>query len=128
MEKITDRINQAIDAMGISKYKFCKDLGFSVSFLSRSRDISTEKYISIVKYLKDVNPQWLLTGEGEMFNSWGEKIISEPVVSYGREFDKIALLDILIEKEKEILKHQSERLVALKRLVELIKKDGITDE
>lgn len=66
--KITDRILIVLENKGITKYKFCKDLGFSNGFLDKSREISTDKYANILFYFADVNPTWLLTGKGEMLN------------------------------------------------------------
>ena len=63
---ITERILELLNYKGITKYKFCKDLGFSNGFLDKPREITTEKYANILEYFKDVNPNWLLTGKGEM--------------------------------------------------------------
>lgn len=64
--KITDRILEILEYKGITKYKFCKDLKLSNGFLDKSRDITTENYANILKYFPDINPTWLLTGEGPM--------------------------------------------------------------
>jgi phage repressor protein C with HTH and peptisase S24 domain len=66
---ITERILQIIELKGITKYKFCKDLGLSNGFLDKPREISTDKYANILVYFSDVNPNWLLTGMGEIFKS-----------------------------------------------------------
>jgi len=66
--KITDRILIVLENKGITKYKFCKDLSLSNGFLDKSREISTDKYANILAYFIDVNPIWLLTGNGEMLN------------------------------------------------------------
>ena len=63
---ITERIVKYIDTKGITKYKFCKDLGLSNGFLDKPREISTDKYANILEYLPEVNPEWLLTGKGSM--------------------------------------------------------------
>ncbi|WP_314950999.1 helix-turn-helix transcriptional regulator [Tannerella forsythia] len=63
---ITERIKHLIETKGITKYKFCKDLGFSNGFLDKPREISTDKYANILEYFPDVNPEWLLTGQGPM--------------------------------------------------------------
>lgn len=68
---ITERILQVIDKKGITKYKFCKDLGLSNGFLDKTREIATDKYANILEYFKDVNPQWLLTGQGRMIKTIG---------------------------------------------------------
>lgn len=62
----TDRVKQFIDYKGISKYKFCQQLGFSNKFLDNSSNMGTDKAGKILRHYPDLNPEWLLTGEGEM--------------------------------------------------------------
>ena len=66
---IIERIIQVIDNKGITKYKFCNDLGVSKGFLDKPREITTDRYANILEYLPDVSETWLLTGEGEMFKN-----------------------------------------------------------
>jgi len=75
--KITERILQVIEYKGITEYKFNKDLGFSNGFLNKSREISTDKYANILAYFSDVNPEWLLTGKGDMLK---EKIVNQSII------------------------------------------------
>ena len=63
---ITERILQILDFEGVTKYKFCKDLGLSNGFLDKPREITTDKYAKILKYFPNINSKWLLTGEGTM--------------------------------------------------------------
>ena len=63
---IIERISYYLEKKGITAYRFCKDLGFSNGFLDKHREITTDKYANILGYYPDLNPQWLLTGEGEM--------------------------------------------------------------
>ncbi|MGR3790075.1 hypothetical protein BWK60_12840 [Flavobacterium covae] len=65
----TERIKQYIDFKGISKYKFCKDLGFSNKFLDNSDNMGTDKACKILHHYMDLNAEWLLTGNGEMLKS-----------------------------------------------------------
>lgn len=62
----TERIKEYIDFKGITKYEFCKKLGFSNKFLDNSSNMGTDKACKILHYYTDINPEWLLTGEGEM--------------------------------------------------------------
>ena len=63
---ITERISKYLDIKGVTKYKFCKDLAFSNGFLDKPREITTDKYANILEYFPELNPEWLLTGNGEM--------------------------------------------------------------
>lgn len=62
----TDRVKEYIDFRGISRYKFCQLLGFSNKFLDNSSNMGTDKACRILRYFSDINPEWLLTGEGNM--------------------------------------------------------------
>ena len=63
---IQERILQVIENKEITPYRFCKDLGLSMGYLDKRGSIGTDKYLKIIEYLPDINPEWLLTGEGEM--------------------------------------------------------------
>lgn len=65
----TQRVIQFIEKQGISKYKFCKDLGFSNKFLDNSSNMGTDKACKILHQFPDLNSEWLLTGIGEMLRS-----------------------------------------------------------
>ena len=65
----TERVVQFIDFKGISKYKFCKDLGFSNKFLDNSSNMGTDKAGIILHHYPEINPEWLLTGKGEMLKT-----------------------------------------------------------
>lgn len=69
---IQDRIRQYISFKGITPYKFCKDLGFSLGYLDKKGAIGTDKYLKIIEYYPDINPYWLLTGKGEMLKQNNE--------------------------------------------------------
>ncbi|MCL2328940.1 MAG: hypothetical protein FWC39_10590 [Bacteroidetes bacterium] len=63
---IQERVIQYIDLKGITPYKFCKDLGFSMGYLDKRGAIGTDKYLKIIEYYNDINPEWLLKGNGTM--------------------------------------------------------------
>ena len=66
---IQERILQVIENKEITPYRFCKDLGLSMGYLDKRGSIGTDKYLKIIEYLPEINPEWLLTGEGEMLKS-----------------------------------------------------------
>ncbi|MCD8418444.1 peptidase S24 [Tenacibaculum finnmarkense genomovar finnmarkense] len=65
----TERVLQFIKYKGVTKYKFCKELGFSNKFLDNSSNMGTDKACKILRYYSEINPGWLLTGEGEMLKN-----------------------------------------------------------
>ncbi|MDX6182577.1 S24 family peptidase [Flavobacterium sp. Fl-77] len=62
----TERTKQYLDYKGITKYKFCNDLGFSNKFLDNSSNMGTDKACKILHYFPELNSEWLLTGNGPM--------------------------------------------------------------
>lgn len=64
---IIDRILQIIDFKGINKNKFYKEAGLSNGFLDKVRkDIGSSKIEQILNAYPEINPDWFLTGEGNM--------------------------------------------------------------
>lgn len=62
----TERMKEYLDFKGITKYKFCNDLGFSNKFLDNSSNMGTDKACKILHYYPEINSDWLLTGNGRM--------------------------------------------------------------
>ena len=71
----TDRMREYLDFKGITKYKFCNDLGFSNKFLDNSSNMGTDKACKILHYYPDINSEWLLTGNGAMLKENNDNII-----------------------------------------------------
>lgn len=72
---ITDRILKIIELKGITKHRFYTDTGLSNGFLDKVKDIGTSKIENILKTYPDINPTWLITGNGEMLKN--EKELKE---------------------------------------------------
>lgn len=72
----TERVVKYLDFKGISKYKFCKDLGFSNKFLDNSSNMGTDKACKILHYYPEINAEWLLTGKGDMLKKGNKNIIN----------------------------------------------------
>ncbi|PJJ08644.1 peptidase S24-like protein [Flavobacterium sp. 1] len=62
----TERMREYLDYKGITKYKFCNDLGFSNKFLDNSSNMGTDKACKILHQYPEINSEWLLTGNGSM--------------------------------------------------------------
>ena len=88
---IQERILQYLDYKIITPYKFCKDLKFSMGYLDKRGAIGTDKYLKIIEYYKDINPEWLLTGKGDMLKNAGytnketKTTVKEPKTAYIRK-------------------------------------------
>jgi phage repressor protein C with HTH and peptisase S24 domain len=71
----TERMKEYLDYKGITKYKFCNDLGFSNKFLDNSSNMGTDKACKILHHFPEVNSEWLLTGNGPMLKENSTDIV-----------------------------------------------------
>ena len=69
-EKIIHRIYRYLDFKGVPATRFEKLVGLSNGYLNtqrkRNADVGESAINKILDYCQDVDPKWLLTGEGEM--------------------------------------------------------------
>lgn len=68
-KKITtsvDRIIEFIEYKGVSKREFASKVGISHSLIGKSNAIGSDKLERILSSYPELNPTWLLTGEGDM--------------------------------------------------------------
>lgn len=71
----TERIREYLDYKGITKYKFCNDLGFSNKFLDNSSNMGTDKACKILHHYPEISSDWLLTGNGSMLKENNSDIV-----------------------------------------------------
>lgn len=78
------RIIQYIDYKGLSKNKFYIETGISNGVLDKSTGLTMETVEKFYSTYNDINPEWLITGKGEMLkNSENVRnLLNEPFVSY----------------------------------------------
>lgn len=78
MSNIVERIGQLINIKGISVRSFEQSIGASNGSIGRAiskhRDISAEWLSKIIDAYPDLNPGWLLTGEGEILKTLKQSI------------------------------------------------------
>lgn len=73
---IKENILQYLDFKNISKYEFYQKTGVSNGVLSQKSGMSEENTVRFLSYYKDVNPEWLLTGKGEMLKTDNPKAVA----------------------------------------------------
>mgnify|MGYP000846557209 FL=1 len=66
---IVDRIRQIIEYKEISTRQFCLKIGVANGFLDKVKDVGSEKVAKILYAFPEINPEWLLMGEGSMLRS-----------------------------------------------------------
>lgn len=71
---IKDRLSVFIEYKNLSKYAFEKSIGVSNGFFnSINKSIGSDKLGYISKTYPDLNISWLITGDGEMLNTFENK-------------------------------------------------------
>mgnify|MGYP002587092351 FL=1 len=71
---VKDRLKQFIDTLNISEREFCRRIGVSSSYvMSIKKSIQPDKMQAISIHFPELNPLWLLLGQGEMLLSDGKK-------------------------------------------------------
>lgn len=95
---LIDRILKIIELEGINKSQFYKKTGLSNGFLDKVKDIGASKIEDILKSFPDINPEWLLTGKGEMLRTANAKVA------------ETSPEDVLKDKIIDLLESENERL------------------
>lgn len=105
---IKERIIQVIEYKGIAKEDFYKKIGMtSANFRgdAKKRPLNSNAIENILSEIPDLNPEWLLTGKGEMLRSLESKQ-EEKNPNESLKDDLISSL----KSEKELLKSENTRL------------------
>lgn len=71
---VKERLKQFIDTLNISEREFCRRIGVSSSYvMSIKKSIQPDKMQAISIHFPELNPLWLLLGQGKMLLSDGKK-------------------------------------------------------
>lgn len=66
MTTVIERIRQIIENKRLSERHFCREIGVSNGFLNKVIDVGSDKLNKILYRYPEINPVWLLTGNGTM--------------------------------------------------------------
>lgn len=134
-----ERLIDFIKSQGLNVNRFEKICGFSTGYVRNMRkDISREKREIIMFHFPNLNPGWLMTGEGEMLRNPGVNVsggVSGVVIgqnNYSRVDNTIlgsesvevlkAQIDILNERLREKDEQIKEKDLQIRQLLEILSK------
>jgi hypothetical protein len=101
---IVDRIKKIIEYKNISTRKFCIEIGVANGFFDKVKDVGSKKILKILYKYPEINPEWLLTGAGEMLRS-GQ---SETVASGDSSGAGVEEINVYKEINRELRKEIGE--------------------
>ena len=122
MSTIKERINQLIELKGLNAYRFEVSCGLSNGYIkSIGEDVGSTKLEKILRKFRDISPDWLILGEGEMlrkddncnYQTAQGVDISQTMIN-GRP-DIVTLVEQLRMKDEQIrhLQEQSAKLAEM---------------
>jgi hypothetical protein len=124
---IKDRIIQVIELKGIIKENFFPKIGMtSANFRGNAKNtpLNSNAIENILSELPDVNPEWLITGRGEMLKKQENDLVNQSIIGDNnvqagnnskvdaRHYysDSPDVLRAQVEKMDDILREKDERL------------------
>jgi hypothetical protein len=122
---LKERILQFLDYKGISKYECYQSTGITNGVLSKKEGLSEENLLRFISYYTEVNPDWLLTGDGPMLRDERPAQVSEPTVVYERDPRDIQLISTqeeIIRRDKELVATKDELIAMLKNRISDLEK------
>ncbi len=120
-----DRMIKYLEYKGLTKYKFCKDTGFSNGFLDKNRNIGSDKCKIISDVYSDINIEWLITGSGPMLKAKKPPDTDESPPSGGHDSGMVvSYLEKKLEDKDKKIEELNREIGRLNTLVEQLKKDS----
>lgn len=114
---IKKRIIQYLDSKDISKYEFYQKTGIPNGILSQKGGISEENILKFLSYYNDINPAWLLTGNGNMLlNDLAEDFKPKKPPNETASTCSLCLEKERIIKEMEARLQDKDKIIALLEL------------
>jgi hypothetical protein len=123
---VKERLREYIKTLNISEREFCRQIGVSVSYVNSIRtSIQPDKMKSIGEKFPDLNPIWLLTGNGEMLQGNNTNRVSgNNNTAVAGNGNRVTTNDIagMIELQKGYQEMIKEKDSQIARLISVIEK------
>jgi hypothetical protein len=121
MPNIKSRVLLIAENKGIRKTEFFNDLGLSYANfkgIQKTTALNSDAIVTILSRFPDIEPEWLLTGNGEMFRQDTvardtADLYQEPVVVNEIEHTLIDALKMVIATQEKTIESLEKQLAAL---------------
>jgi hypothetical protein len=121
MPNIKSRVLLIAENKGIRKTEFFNDLGLSYANfkgIQKTTALNSDAIVTILSRFPDIEPEWLLTGNGEMFRHDTvardtADLYQEPVVVNEIEHTLIDALKMVIATQEKTIESLEKQLAAL---------------
>lgn len=124
MSNIKERVLLIAENKNIRKADFFKDLGLSYANfkgIQKTSALNSDAIVTILSRYPDIEPEWLITGQGEMFRRGATiardktDLYQEPVVVNEIETTLIDALQLVIAAQEKTIKSLESQVSALER-------------
>lgn len=123
---VKERLKEFIASQNISNREFCREIGVSESFVNSIRkSMQPDKLKAICDKYPELNPVWLMTGDGQMMNNSSTSVFaSDHSTAVAGNGNKVTTNDIsgLIELQKGYQNMIKEKDTQISRLISVIEK------
>jgi putative phage repressor len=120
--KSIKRIKQYIDFKGFTNSSFEKEIGVSNGYigtqLKRNADLGEGILNKIINNCLDLNPEWLLTGKGQMLNTKGDVDINQSIIGDGNIMTGNNSSNISNNSNQSRMKKLEEKIRELEKIIE----------
>lgn len=126
MSNIKERVLRIAESKNIRKTDFFKDLGLSYANfkgVQKTTALNSDAVVTILARYPDIEPEWLITGQGEMFRQGSTvardkaDMYQEPVVINEIEHTLIDALKLVIATQEKTIQSLEKQVAALEREV-----------
>lgn len=123
---VKERIRAYIKTLNISEREFCRQIGVSVSYVNSIRtSIQPDKMKAISDKFPELNPVWLITGDGEMLQKGNiNQVSGDSNTTVAGNGNRVTTNDIssMIELQKGYQAMIKEKDDQINRLISVIEK------
>jgi hypothetical protein len=119
---VKERIREFVKYKGMSERAFCLSIGVSTSFVNSMRkSLQPDKISSIVLHYPELNPTWLITGDGQMIlgtEAKTSKNTQSPAYPQVNLNDELGMMKQLLESKDKLVASLEREIQTLNRQIE----------